>query len=78
VAPESATNNKSKNIINMDESGVRVGCPGGECVVVPTEVKELYTSSPENRKSVTIIEAIRADGSYLPPPFLIVPGQKYE
>ncbi|RPA92354.1 hypothetical protein L873DRAFT_1794319 [Choiromyces venosus 120613-1] len=33
----------------MDESGVRVGCPKGETVIVPTQVKELYTASPENR-----------------------------
>ena len=60
----------------MDESGARIGCPGGEHVVVPTEVKELYTSSPENRKSVTIIESIIADGREPPPPFVIAPGQK--
>ena len=60
----------------MDESGARVGCPGGEHVIVPTEVKELYTSSPENRKSVTIIETIVADGREPLPPFIITPGKK--
>jgi hypothetical protein len=58
---------KPKNILNMDELGVRVGCPIGEEVVVPIEVKEMYTSSPENRKSLTIIETIRASGNALPP-----------
>jgi hypothetical protein len=53
---------KGKNILNMDESGVRVGCPGGEHVVVPVDVKELYTASPENRKSVTVLETVIADG----------------
>jgi hypothetical protein len=43
---------------------------------VPIEVKELYTASPENRKSVTIIETIQADGREPPPPFIITPGQK--
>ncbi len=44
-------------------------------MVVPIEIKEMYyTASPENRKSVIICEAIRADGS--DPPFVIVPGQK--
>ncbi|RKF71406.1 putative multidrug resistance protein fnx1 [Golovinomyces cichoracearum] len=27
-----------KKILNMDESGARVGCPTGETVIVPTEV----------------------------------------
>lgn len=48
----------ARSIWNFDESGARIGCPSGEEVVVPTNVKELYTPSPENRKSVTIIEAI--------------------
>jgi hypothetical protein len=43
---------------------------------VPIEVKELYTASPENRKSVTIIETIQADGREPLPPFIITPGQK--
>ena len=60
----------------MDESGVRIGCPAGEVVIVPTEVKELYTTSPENRQSVTIIEAICADARLPPPPIIICPGEK--
>jgi len=67
---------KGKYIYNMDESGVRIGCPAREVVIVPTEVKELYISSPENRQSVTIIEAICADGRPPPPPVIICPGEK--
>jgi hypothetical protein len=63
-------------VLNMDELGARIGCPRGEHVIVPIEVKELYTASPENRKSVTIIETIQADGREPPPPFIITPGQK--
>jgi hypothetical protein len=37
---------------------------------------ELYKASPENRKSVIICEAIRADGSESPPLYIIVPGEK--
>jgi hypothetical protein len=58
----------------MDESGARVGCPGGEDVVVPIEVKELYTASPKNRKSVTMIETAIADGREPLPPFVITPS----
>ena len=60
----------------MDESGVRAGCPGGEHVIVPSDVKEHYTSSPENRKSLSIIETINADGREPLPPFIITPGKK--
>jgi DDE superfamily endonuclease len=66
---------KPKNILNMDESGARVGCPTREEVVVPIEVKEMYTSSPENRKSLTIIETIKASGNALPP-LVICPGKQ--
>jgi len=67
---------RAKYIYNMDESGVRVGCPTGETVIVPTEIKELSTASPENRKSITIIETICADGSPPLPPVVICPGEK--
>jgi hypothetical protein len=60
----------------MDETGARIGCPSGQHVIVPVEVQELYTSSPENRKSVTIIETIIADGREPLPPFIITPGKK--
>jgi len=66
---------KGKNILNMDESGVRVGCPLGEDVIVPIDIKELYTASPENRKSVTIIETIMASGKEPLPLFIITPGK---
>ena len=39
-------------------------------------MKEAYTRSPENRKSVTIIETVYADGREPPPPFIIAPGSK--
>ncbi|KAG4427164.1 hypothetical protein IFR05_017353 [Cadophora sp. M221] len=60
----------------MNESGVRVGCPSGESVIVPTEVKELYTASPQNRKSLKVLETIRGDGKKTLPPFIITPGEK--
>jgi hypothetical protein len=64
-------------VCNMDETGTRVGCPKREEVVVPIDIKELYTSSPENRKSLTIIEAVFADGSPPPPPAIICPGIRH-
>jgi hypothetical protein len=66
----------AKNVVNSDETGSRIGCAGFEEVIVPTDIMEFYKASPENRKSVTVYEAIRANGSEPPPPFIIVPGQK--
>ncbi|RPA95749.1 hypothetical protein L873DRAFT_1929979 [Choiromyces venosus 120613-1] len=66
----------ARYIYTMDESAVRIGCPTGEIIVVPTEVKELYTTSPENQKSLTIIEVICADRTPPPPPVIICPGEK--
>jgi len=58
----------------MDETGFRIGIPGGEEVIVPNGVTELYTASPENRTSITIIEAVSAVGK-VTPPVLIIPGK---
>ena len=67
---------RGKNIHNFDESGVRVGCPRGETIVVPIDCKEKYTRSPENRKSLSMMESISADGREPPPPAIIVPGKR--
>ncbi|RKF84064.1 putative multidrug resistance protein fnx1 [Golovinomyces cichoracearum] len=65
-----------KKILNMDEFRARVGCPTGEIFIVTIEVKELYTASPENRKSVTIIETIRGDGKKTLPSYITARGKK--
>jgi len=62
-----------KYIHNMDEKGARICVPGGEEVVVPIGIKEMYTGIPENRMSLTVIECISADGKAIPP-VVIVPG----
>ena len=58
----------------MDETGFRIGIPGGERVIVPQTAKELYTPSPENRLSITILEAVSAIEGTIPP-VLIIPGK---
>ena len=63
-----------ESIWNMDETGFRVGIPGGERVIVPRAVKQLYTPSPENRISITIIEAVSAAGQTIAP-ILVVLGK---
>ncbi|KFY61105.1 hypothetical protein V496_05159 [Pseudogymnoascus sp. VKM F-4515 (FW-2607)] len=61
------------SIWNMDETGFRVGIPGGERILVPRAAKNLYTTSPENRTSITIIEAVSAGGQKIPP-VLVIPA----
>ena len=41
------------------------------------EQKEIHTASPENRKSITIIETISADGKQPIPPAIICPGYRF-
>jgi hypothetical protein len=65
---------KGKYVYNFDETGARVGCPKGEEILAPVEVKEFYISSPEDRRTVTVMEAISADGRKPPPPGIIAPG----
>ena len=62
------------NIINIDEAGFRVGCMKGPEILVPTDVNEYYSISPENRKSITIFENINAAGDFPPPLLLVIQG----
>lgn len=66
---------RPRNIHNFDETGFRVGCPRGVEVIVLVEVKELYSLSPEDRKSLTIVEDICAKGTNPVPPVIIVQGK---
>ena len=61
----------------MDESGVMIGVVKAEEVVLPIEQKEIHLASPQNRKSITIIEAIAADGIQSIPPAIICPGHRF-
>jgi hypothetical protein len=44
-------------------------------IIVPIEIREHYQISPENRKSMTIMEMINAADDYPPPPMIIIQGQ---
>src|SRR5450432_4784604 len=57
---------KSRDIYNIDELRARVGYLNREEVIVLIDTKELYTTSPKNRKSIIIIKAICIDGLELP------------
>jgi hypothetical protein len=66
---------QKQNLYNFDETGFRIGCPKGVEVLIPIEVQELYSLSPENRRSITIIETIAANGTTPIPPVIIVQGK---
>jgi hypothetical protein len=61
---------------NFDEAGFCVGCAKGQWLLVPDDVLELYSLSPENRRSLTVFEAINATGSCPPPPVLVIEGKQ--
>jgi hypothetical protein len=69
-----AHNIEPASIWNMDETGFQIGIPGGEEVIVPRTITELYTPSPDNRTLITIIEAVSASGK-VTPPVLIMPAK---
>ena len=56
----------------MDETGFRIRILGGERVIVPRTAKELYTLSPKNRTSITILKAVSAVGKVIPPILIIL------
>jgi S-adenosylmethionine:tRNA-ribosyltransferase-isomerase (queuine synthetase) len=66
----------AKNIVNFDETGTWIGYARSKDVIVPIEIMELYKVSLENHKSIMICEAIRANGSKPPPPYIIIPDKK--
>jgi hypothetical protein len=67
---------KGENIWNMDETGFRIGIPGGQKVIVPCNVTELYTTSPENRISITVIESVSSISIAIAP-VIIIPGKMH-
>ena len=60
----------------MDETGFWVGIRGGQTVIVPRTITELYTLSPENRISITIIESVCSNGTVIAP-VLIIPSKTH-
>ena len=72
----------SKFIANFDEKGVMLGQAATARIIVSgrnsrERSKNRTVRQPGSRESVSIIETITADGSYLPP-FLIWKGQQHQ
>jgi len=64
--------------MNIDESSAQITCLRSEEVVVPIACKELYTPSPKNWQSLTIIKTVYTDGRPPLPPFIICPRQQIQ
>ncbi|EKD16230.1 transposase [Drepanopeziza brunnea f. sp. 'multigermtubi' MB_m1] len=69
-------NIRPKDIINFDETGFRIGCPRGTEVLVLGSIQEFYSVSPENRRSVTIIEMINATSQKPVPPMILIQSKR--
>jgi hypothetical protein len=54
-----------------------LGCLKGVDVIVPLEVRELFSLSPETRKSVTISATIGVMNWRRIPPVIIIPGSQH-
>ena len=57
----------------MDEKRYRIACPGGQDIVVPVGINEMYIRIPENCLSLIVIKSICANGTAIPL-VAIVPG----
>ena len=63
-------------MLNINKSSVYVRCPAGEQVIVLLNIKELYTTSPKNKKSVTVIKTVYTNSREPLPSFVIALGKK--
>ena len=56
----------------MDETSFRIRILGGERVIMLKAAKELYTLSPKNYTSITILKAVSIVGKVIPPILIIL------
>jgi hypothetical protein len=67
---------RRRNLINFDETEVRVECSEDEDIIVPEDIKEFYSVSSENRRSVTVVEMINAVDDYSSSLMIIIQRQE--
>jgi hypothetical protein len=60
----------------MDKIRARVRYPRGKKIIIPSNIKEVYTQSPKNHKSITIIETVYTNRREPLPLFIITLGSK--
>lgn len=64
-----------RDIYNFDKTGFQIGVRRDQFVITRESKKKLFNSSVTNRESVTILEAVSADG-FAYPPLIILSGKK--
>jgi len=47
---------------NINETGFRIGCIGGQLVITHLNTKAVYLSDPDNREIVSSVECISSSG----------------
>ena len=62
-----------EDIWNMDETGFRVGVGKAHWVITVDPKRSLRLADPDNRESLTSVEAISGGGGHIPP-MLIMAG----
>ncbi len=67
---------RRRNLINFDETEVRVECSKDENIIVFEDIKEFYSISSENRRLVTIVEMINAVDDYSSSSMIIIQKQE--
>lgn len=65
------------DVWNMDETGFRIGIARDQLVLTQDPDKRQFLPAPENRESVTVVEAISASGGAIAP-MIIISGKTHQ
>ena len=68
---------KRRNIINFDETNIRLECMKNEKILIFLNIKQFYAVSFENRKSITVFKMINAAGQYSFSPMMVIQSQEF-
>ena len=65
-----------KDVWNFDETGFRIGVGKAQWVIIKDENGRLFMADPDNRESITAVEAIQSGGEDIPP-MIILSGKQH-
>lgn len=64
-----------QDIYNFDETGFQIGVRQDQFIITREPKKKLFNRSVTNQESITILEAVSADG-FTYPPHIILSGKQ--
>ena len=64
-----------QDIYNFDETGFQIGVGRDQFIITREPKKKLFNGSVTNRESITVLEAVSADG-FTCPPLIILSGKQ--